>query len=294
MIFPKVKKVGIVAPARKISHEELYPAAKILEDWGMEVVFGKNLFRENHQFSGTDKERTEDFQSLIDNPDIHAICCARGGYGTSRIVDKLDLSSFHSQFKWIIGYSDITVLHNAMAKIKLPSLHASMPINFVENDDDSLNYLKRILIDGEFPEYHFEKHFLNREGITEAPIVGGNLSVLYHLRGTPFDLDVAGKILLIEDLDEYLYHIDRMLINFRLAGWFNQIKGLIVGNMENMHDNTVPFGKNSREIIAGITKDFNFPVAFINGIGHTKRNLPLILGVTAKLEVDRYGTKIHY
>ncbi len=294
MKLPIVKHIGIVAPARKISLIEIEPAIKILKGWGINIFLGENLFSEANQFSGTDQERIADFQAMIDNPEIDAIVCARGGYGTSRIVDKIDFSPLNNRFKWIVGYSDITVLHNALANINLPSLHATMPINFPKNDSDSLNYLKQLLLNGEFPYYHFESHELNRQGHAEAPIVGGNLSVLYHLRGTPFDLDVTDKILFIEDLDEYLYHIDRMLINFRLAGWFNKIKGLIIGSMEDMHDNTIPFGKNAREIVADIVKNYDFPVAFIDGIGHTKRNLPLILGMPVKMTVNNSGTNIHF
>jgi len=294
MKLPIVKNIGIVAPARKISPKEIEPAIDILKGWGINIFLGENLFSEANQFSGTDQQRAADFQSMIDDTKIDAIICARGGYGTSRIVDKLDFLPLKNHFKWIIGYSDITVLHNALAKIHLPSLHASMPINFPENDNDSLNYLKHFLLNGKFPHYHFESHVLNRQGKAEAPIVGGNLSVLYHLRGTPFDLDVTDKILFIEDLDEYLYHIDRMLINFRLAGWFSQIKGLIIGGMKGMHDNTIPFGKNTREIVADIVKDYHFPVAFIDGIGHSKRNLPLILGMPVKMRVDDNGSSLHF
>jgi muramoyltetrapeptide carboxypeptidase len=206
----------------------------------------------------------------------------------------LDFSPLKEHFKWITGYSDVTVLHNAMAKEDLPSLHATMPINFSTNDSESLAMLKEIFINAKLPEYQFDSHPLNRAGNVEAPIVGGNLSVLYSLRGTHFDLNVSGKILFIEDLDEYLYHIDRMLINFRLAGWFNKIKGLVIGGMEDMHDNTIPFGKNAREIVADVIKDFDFPVAFVNGIGHTKQNLPLALGITSTLVVDEIGARIIY
>lgn len=294
MKLPIVKNIGIVAPARKISPTEIKPAIGILKGWGINVFLEENIFSEANQFSGTDQERADDFQAMIDNQKIGAIICARGGYGTSRIVDQLDFSPLNNRFKWIVGYSDVTVLHNALANKNLPSLHATMPINFTENDSDSLNYLKDLLLNGKFPHYHFESHMLNRPGKAEAPIVGGNLSVLYHLRGTPFDLDVTDKILFIEDLDEYLYHIDRMLINFRLAGWFGKIKGLIIGGMEKMHDNTIPFGKNAREIVADIVKDYHFPVAFINGIGHTKRNLPLVFGKSVKMEVDKNETTISY
>ncbi|RKX17026.1 MAG: LD-carboxypeptidase [Candidatus Zixiibacteriota bacterium] len=294
MKFPQVKKIGIVAPARKISQAEIEPAVTILKSWGLEVVLGKNLFGKNHQFSGTDEERITDFQMMINNPEINAILCARGGYGSARIVDSLDFSPLQKYFKWITGYSDITVLHNAMAKENLPSLHATMPINFLTNDSVSLTLLKEIFLNTKLPNYRFDAHPLNRAGMVKAPIVGGNLSVLYSLRGTRFDLDVSGKILFIEDLDEYLYHIDRMLLNFRLAGWFGKIKGLIVGGMEDMHDNIVPFGKTACEIVIDEVKDFDFPVAFINGIGHTKRNLPLILGMVSTITVDETGTKIIY
>ncbi len=292
MKFPQVKKIGIAAPARKISRSEIEPAVTILKSWGIEVVSGKNLFGEAHQFSGTDNERTADFQAMINDPEIDAILCARGGYGTARIVDNLDLSPIQKHFKWVVGYSDVTVLHNALAKNGLPSLHATMPINFPTNDEASLTALKEILTNTKLPEYQFDTHRLNRTGKAEAPIAGGNLSVLYSLRGTRFDLDVSGKILFIEDLDEYLYHIDRMLMNFRLAGWFDKIKGLIIGGMEDMHDNTVPFGKNAREIVADVVKDFDFPVAFIDGIGHTQRNLPLVFGIPIQLEVNENGTTI--
>lgn len=292
--FPIVKKIGIIAPARKISYETIKPAVQVFNNWGIEVIFGKYLFGEFHQFSGNDKERAADIMSMINRQDIDAIISARGGYGSARIVEQLNFDYFHKKFKWIIGYSDITVLHNALAKKGLPSLHATMPINFPENDAESLTKLKQILLNKKMPEYHFPANLLNRFGKVKAPITGGNLSVIYSLRGTQFDLDVEGKILFIEDLDEYLYHIDRILINFKLAGWFNKIKGLIIGGMENMHDNTIPFGKNAKEIIADIVAPFDFPVGFITGIGHTKKNLPLIFNIPAEMDVSNRGTRISF
>lgn len=294
MEFPVVKKIGIVAPARKISLEEIQPAIDMFNNWKIEVVLGKNLFSEHNQFAGTDIMRVSDFQKMINQPDIDAIIAARGGYGTARIIDKLNFAPLKNHFKWIIGYSDITVLHNRLHKLRMPSLHATMPINFPNNDADSLDALKQILMNRKQQQYTFQNHELNKTGFANAPLVGGNLSVLYSLRGTKYDLDVKGKILFIEDLDEYLYHIDRMITNLKLSGWFQKIKGLIIGGMDDMHDNTVPYGKSAREIIAEAVKDSSFPVAFINGIGHSNRNLPLVLGETIRFEVSKSGSIIDY
>jgi len=286
--------IAIVATARKITEQELQPAIELLESWGLKIVFSPHLFATDHQFAGTDQIRANDLQWAINRPEIKAIMVARGGYGTSRIIDKVDFSPLQQSFKWIIGYSDITVLHQRLAMMEIPSLHATMPISIPNNDNETLKHLKTILFSGKAPSYSFKTHKLNKAGLAEGLLIGGNLSVIYHLRGTRYDLDVSGKILFLEDLDEYLYHIDRMLQNFKLSGWFDSLAGLLIGDMPDMHDNTVPFGRNAQEIVAEQTRDYPFPVAFVSGLGHGSRNLPLILNHRIEMNITTDGCNMKW
>jgi muramoyltetrapeptide carboxypeptidase len=280
-------KVGIVAPARKLSREEMLPALDILSDWGYEVVPGKHLYGDEHQFSGSDEERAYDFQAMLDDDSIKAIFCARGGYGSVRIIDRLDFRRFRQSPKWIIGYSDITVFHSHINQnYGIQTLHAAMPINFTPDGEtqESLASLKQIL-DGGYPEYFIEPHDLNRAGSAKAQLTGGNLSLLYSLNATPSDIDTDGKILFIEDLDEYLYHIDRMLMNLKRSGKLKNLAGLVVGGMNDMNDNEVPFGSTALEIIAEAIAVYNFPVIFNFKSGHIPENLGLIIGGQVQMEV---------
>ncbi|MDY0103863.1 MAG: LD-carboxypeptidase [Lentimicrobium sp.] len=280
-------KVAIVATARKISPAEVESAVKTMESWGLEVVIGDSLFAEDRQFAGNDMQRTNDFQAMLDHPEIRAIICARGGYGTVRIIDGLDFSSFIKHPKWIVGYSDITVLHNHINNLYgIETLHATMPVNFpVTGELPAVEALKYALF-GESPDYKIKTGMLSRSGHARGEVVGGNLSILYSLSGTPSSLDTQGKILFIEDLDEYLYHIDRMMMNLKRSGKLENLAGLVVGGLTDMRDNSVPYGMTAEEIVADAVKPYKFPVLFGIPAGHIKENMPLIMGREAVLDVN--------
>ena len=276
-------KIAIVASARKITLQELQTAIDTFKRWGLEVVLSKNLFGSDHQFSGTDAERAADLQSALDDDSIKAVISARGGYGTMRIVDQIDFTKFKQHPKWIIGYSDITVLHSHIHNFGIETLHATMPINFSVNAE-AVETMQKLLF-GEKLVYQIEKHPLNKTGVVEAQVVGGNLSLLYALAGSASSIHTKGKILFIEDLDEYLYHLDRMMVSLKRYGKLSDLAGLVVGGMTDMKDNQIPFGKTAEEIILDAVKDYNYPVCFNFPAGHINRNLALVLGRRMKLVV---------
>lgn len=281
-------KVGVVAPARKIEFAEVANGLKTLENWGLKVETGKNLFNACHQYSGTDEERASDLQKMLDDNSIRAIFCARGGYGTVRLIDKLSFNKFLKAPKWLVGFSDITVLHAHINRVlNVESLHAPMLINISSGDTskEALDNLKNTLF-GDHLFYKVKSNPFNKPGIASGKVVGGNLSVLYSLMGSRSEIATDGKILFIEDLDEYLYHIDRMLMCFKRAGKLNNLAGLVVGGMTKMNDNAVPFGKNPCEIIAETVAGFNYPVCFGFPAGHISNNQPLIMGREACLKVS--------
>jgi len=292
MIIPKKlkigDKIGIISTARKITIEELNPAIKTLESWGLQVVLGINLFQEDDQFSGTVVQRANDLQSMIDDNSIKAILCARGGYGTVQIIDAIKFTNLKKNSKWIVGYSDVTVLHSHLNNLGIASLHASMPINFESNTNESLLSLKNALF-GNLNNVECKAHPLNKFGKIEGDIVGGNLSILYSLLGSQSAIDTTGKILFIEDLDEYLYHIDRMMMNLKRNGIFGNLKGLIVGGMSDMNDNSISFGKTAEQIILEYTKDYDFPICFGFPAGHLVDNRCLSLGINSILEISQNG-----
>jgi len=295
MIIPeKLKigdKIGIISTARKISLEELKASILILESWGVEIVLGQNLFEKNNQFSGTVGQRTADLQSMIDNDSIKAILCARGGYGTVQIIDNINFSSLKKKPKWIIGYSDVTVLHSHLNNLGIASFHATMPINFENNSDKCLESLKNSLL-GESNRIECKSNIFNCLGEVDAEIVGGNLSILYSLLGSISDIDTEGKILFIEDLDEYLYHIDRMMMNLNRNGKLAKLKGLIVGEMNDMNDNEIPFGKSVEEIILEHTKGYDYPICFGFSAGHINDNRCIKLGVKSVLKITENGVSL--
>jgi muramoyltetrapeptide carboxypeptidase len=282
--------IGICAPARKITREELEPAVRMLESWGLYVVFGENLFNADNQFSGTDEERASDLQAMLDDPAIKAVISARGGYGTLRIVDRLDFTAFQAAPKWIIGYSDITVLHSHIHhNCQVATLHATMPINFAK-DEFSTDSLRRALF-GEPLSYRAENKTAakNIPGQARGQLVGGNLSLLYALQGSRSDIDTEGKILFLEDLDEYLYHIDRMALSLDRSGKFAGLKGLIVGGMSDMKDNAVPFGQTAEQILFSKAVLHRFPVCFGFPAGHGLENVALPFGKEVALDVTETG-----
>ena len=288
MIIPpklnKGDKVALIATARHISKEELIPATYIIKKWGFKVVFSENLFKIKNQFAGNDNERAADLQKMLDDKSIKAIFCVRGGYGTARIVDKIDFSIFSANPKWLVGYSDVTVLHNHINNLGIASLHASMPINFKNNTTKSLLSISSCLF-GEQNIIRCNPYSLNKLGVAKGVVVGGNLSVIYSLLGSPSDIKTEGKILFIEDLDEYLYHIDRMVFNLFRNKKFSSIKGLIVGGMTKMNDNKIPFGKTANEIIFEKTRYLNIPICFNFPSGHIDNNLSIIFGKESCLSV---------
>ncbi|MCK6650038.1 MAG: LD-carboxypeptidase, partial [Bacteroidia bacterium] len=227
---------------------------------------------------------------MLDDTSIKAVISARGGYGTVRIIDKLNFSTFKKHPKWIIGYSDITVLHSHIHNMGIQTLHATMPINFKVNEEATETLRKSLF--GEKIHYSFEPHALNKNGKAEGILVGGNLSLLYALCGSNSDIDTKGKILFIEDLDEYLYHIDRMMMNLKRSGKLSGLTGLIVGGMSDMKDNAVPFGKTAEAIILDAVKEYNYPVCFHFPCGHIDRNLAIILGKKVELTLENGYSEI--
>lgn len=278
-------KIALISTARKIDVEKLEYVNKVLNSWGLEVIEGNNLRADHNQFSGTDEQRASDLQHAVNDNSIKAILCFRGGYGTVRILDNVDYSNLIQHPKWICGYSDVTALHNYLnTACNLSSLHSTMPVNFETNTPESLETFRKALF-GEKFNITTESCSLNRKGEVSAKIIGGNLSMIYSLSGTKYDIDTADAILFIEDLDEYLYHIDRMMWNLKLSGKLQNLAGLIVGGMTDMNDNKTPFGKEAIEIIKETVAEYSYPVCFNFPCGHQNDNRTLIFNQKAKLVV---------
>lgn len=281
-------KIAIVSPARKISPEATATAIEVFREWGLEVVEGDHIYDSYHQYAGSDDNRRADLQKMLDDPDIKAVMCSRGGYGTVRIIDDLDFTRFSKNPKWIIGYSDVTVLHSHIQRhFGIETLHAVMPVNFKSPCDrnPSVTTLKKALWGKEI-EYSFRSDPGSRKGSAEGTLTGGNLSILYSLSGTPSDIDTDGKILFIEDLDEYLYHVDRMMMNLKRAGKLRNLKALVVGGMTGMRDNEVPYDKTANEIVMEAVAGYDYPVCLNFPAGHLDDNRALILGRKVKLNIS--------
>lgn len=290
--------IGICAPARKVSREELASGINWLKSKGFKVLEAENLYSEYNQFSGNDEQRASDFQSLMDNPKVKAILSARGGYGCVRLIDQLDFTIFKNSPKWIVGFSDITVFHSHIhAHYGIATLHSNMLYGIADErrNEESAQGMIDLLM-GKPMRYNAKIDSLDvdytRTGNVSGTLIGGNLSLLYSLSGSASDVDTRGKILFIEDLDEYFYHIDRMMMQLKRSGKLEGLKGLIVGGMNDMRDNTIPFGKTAVSIIAEAVREYNFPVCFGFPAGHVPRNLPLILGGKINLEVNLDTIKI--
>ena len=279
--------IGIISTARKISPEEIAPAVALLESWGLYVRLGDHLFDEYHQFAGTTEARAEDLQEMMDDDSVQAILCARGGYGTVQIIDLIDFSKFIQNPKWIAGYSDVTVLHSHCHVHGVETIHSTMPINFPPDgsSNESTESLRKALF-GEPLLYEFNLGENSRDGIAERIIVGGNLSILYSLMGSKSSINTDGKILFIEDLDEYLYHIDRMMMNLKRNNMIRNLRGLLVGGFSDMKDNTVPYGFDSTDIISSyVDHRTKMPVWFGFPAGHIGSNFAIILGRKVRIEI---------
>ncbi len=295
MIFAEYLKPGdrirIVSPAGKVQKDKVLPGIELLQDEGYEVIPGKHVFDRHFQYAGVDQLRVSDFQEALNDPLTKVILCARGGYGTVRLVEKLDFSPLLKNPKWIVGFSDVTVLHNVCNQLGIASIHGSMPGFFLENKKTTRSFLSLMeLLSHGKSKIESTTHTLNREGSCSGELVGGNLSLIYSLQGTPWQLNTKGKILLIEDLSEYLYHLDRMMQNLKLAGQLKNLAGLVVGGFTEMQDNESPYGKSTHEIIMEAVQDYNFPVCFEFPVGHIPKNLALMLGGNYKLEVGKTCT----
>ena len=290
-------RVGIVSTARSVNSDEIAPALHLLQSWGLEPVVHSSLFSVCGQWAGDDTTRAAMMQDMLDDDSIDAIWCARGGYGSVRVIDKIDFTPLVKHPRWIVGYSDVTVLHSHITRnLGIATLHATMPINVVAGNEaassPALLTLRQALFERR-TEHTFSPAPLGRPGAVTAPLVGGNLSILYSLRGTPYDIDTDGKILFIEDLDEYLYHIDRMMQNLKLGGKLSGLKALVVGAMSDMHDNATPFGQTAEEIIMDTVKDYSYPVVFGAPMGHTGlHNRAIMLGAHTSLEISQKTIKL--
>ena len=280
-----MKRIAIAAPARKVTPDEIQFAADWLNENGFEAVFDERLFASDYIFAGNDGFRAAVLQEYLDHDDIDAIWLARGGYGSIRIIDLLDFTKFAKHPKPIIGFSDGTVFHGKMQRLGFPSIHASMPYCFENKTAEA----KQSLLDalsGKPLHYEFVSHPLNRLGEAEAEIFGGNLSVLYGMLGSDSFPETDGNILFIEEVDEYIYHIDRMMHGLKRAGKLDNLKALVVGGLTDIHDNPDPFGQSVEEVIYEAVKDYGYPVSFGFPAGHFSDNRALVLGEKFRLTVN--------
>ena len=283
--------VAIVAPSGilKNRNNEVEQAIALLKSWGLHAVVGKHVFSQADHFAGTDDERCEDFQVALDDPKIKAIWNARGGYGTVRILDKLDYTKFKQQPKWIIGYSDITALHNQVHNEGFQSIHAMMCVSLTEDREgleETISTFKNAVF-GKPISYTLKGSNFNKTGAVTAPLVGGNLTMLHTMLGSKTSIDTSGKILFIEEIGEYKYHIDRMLQSLKRAGYFDNCKGVLVGDMSKMRKNTTPWGTSVEQLILDALAEYDFPIAFNMHAGHEKDNRAMILGRTIELKVEK-------
>lgn len=282
-------KVGIVSTAKRTEPHEIEQGIATLKSWGLQPVVGSNAFNEYGFLAGTDTERLSDLQLMLDDENTKAIFFTKGGYGTLRIIDGIDWTRFRANPKWIVGYSDITLLHCHIHNFGIETLHAVMLQAYPKSSSESVETIRRALF-GESLYYEIPAASENRTGeVIEGTLVGGNLSMLYAVVGSVSDIDTSDKILFIEDIDEYLYHYDRMLISLKRAGRLNNLKAVIVGGMVDIKNSTIPFGKNDREITL---EHFDCPVYFGFPSGHIEDNRALIMG--RKVRIMPRENKIIY
>ena len=286
-------KIRIVSPAGKVDEKYIIPAVEWLQNQGYRVIQGKHVFARHYQFAGTDSQRLYDLQIAIDDPETAGIICSRGGYGTIRIIEKLNCSALHSHPKWIVGFSDITILHACLNKLGLATVHGAMPRYFFKDgkETENLQSLMQILTTGKI-SYSFENGEHNRTGKASGELVGGNLSIISSLHGTKYEPETDGKILFIEDVNEFLYRTDRIMYQLKFAGKLNNLAGLVIGDFTDMKDNEQPFGKTVHEIVAEAVQDFDFPVAYGFPAGHNKKNLALVFGKKWELNVSNKQSEL--
>ncbi|HEX4851009.1 MAG TPA: LD-carboxypeptidase [Puia sp.] len=282
--------IGIVCPAGYKSMEGTQAAIDRFISWGYLVKIGKTVGSDSsNYFSGTDEERLNDFQKILDDDEVNAVFCARGGYGLGRIIEKIDFKKFRNNPKWIIGFSDITILHaHIYANYGISTIHGPMASAFAKDQTGNIyvNSLRNAL-EGHKIKYHADPHELNRKGEAIGELVGGNLTLVSHLMGTSSELKTKGRILFLEDVGEYLYNIDRMLYQLKRAGKLDKLAGLIIGGFTEMKDTERPFGKKVYEIIHDVVREYRYPISFGFAVSHDKENLALKTGIGYKLKVSK-------
>lgn len=289
MIIPrpirKGDKLRIVSPAGKISEEHLLPAVRWLKGEGFEVELGKHALSAHFQFAGTDQQRLGDLQEAMDDQGAAAVLCSRGGYGTARLLDLIRYDGFIQHPKWLVGFSDITTLHTCLNNLRVASIHGAMPRYFFDRSNRPSKSLDSLmtLLKGGGAGYIWPSLEWNRRGTVTAELMGGNLSVLTSLMGTPYEPDTDGKILFLEDIDEYLYHADRMLRQLKSGGKLEKLAGMVLGNFTGMKDNESPFGRSIHEIVAEVVEEYNYPVCYGFPAGHDELNLALAFGLQWEL-----------
>jgi muramoyltetrapeptide carboxypeptidase len=289
----KGDKVAITCPAKKLPIP-MTDAVNLLTNWGLEVLLGDTVHASYHQFAGDDAFRAADMQRFIDDDSVKAIIAARGGYGTIRMVDMVDFSLLQTNPKWLVGFSDITLLHShIISNYNLPCIHGQMPLNIPDASAYSLETLRKALF-GEELVYQIDANPQNRIGESSGPLIGGNLSLLLAMSGSVSDMDYSNKTLFIEDVGEYLYAVDRMLRALKRAGKLKNLAGLIVGGFTDMKDNDIPFGQTLPEMIMDVVADYSYPVCFDFPAGHISNNCSLVLGKTINLSVQTNGVNISY
>ncbi len=286
-------KIAITCPAKKLP-ALMTDAIALLRSWGLEVVLGETAGASFHQFAGDDELRARDMQRLIDDDSVKAIIAARGGYGTIRMIDKVDFSRFAQNPKWLVGFSDIALLHaHLYSNYNVQTIHGQMPVNIPDASATSLETLKKALFGYEIT-YVFNSHSPNRAGECTGVLIGGNLSLLIASLGSVSDFDYEGKILFIEDVGEYLYAIDRMLRTLCRGGKLKNLAGLMVGSFTEIKDNDIPFGQTVDEIVMEVVKEYAYPVCFDFPAGHIPDNEALVLGRVLHLSVEERNVAAKY
>ncbi|MBS7564446.1 LD-carboxypeptidase [Mucilaginibacter sp. Bleaf8] len=287
----KGDRVAIVCPAKKLP-KPMDDAVRLLQSWGLEVILGETVTAGYHQFAGDDTLRAADLQRFVDDDSIKAIFAARGGYGTVRIIDQVAFSQLATHPKWLVGFSDITVLHaHLYSNYQLCTIHGQMPINIPDATATSVETLRQALF-GEPLQYTITSHQLNRQGTAQGPLIGGNLAILVSIAGSVSDYNYSGKILFIEDVGEYLYAIDRMLYMLKRAGKLKNLAGLIVGGFTDLKDNDIPFGQTAEEIIRNAVEEYDYPVCFNFPAGHVADNWAMVFGGNIRLTINDEQTVI--
>jgi muramoyltetrapeptide carboxypeptidase len=292
-MLKKGDKIGIVATARKVTEEHVQPAVSIFEEWGLNVILSPLLYKGLHSYlAGTDEQRIASVQRFLDDPDVRAVICARGGYGTTRIIDQLDFKEFKKSPKWVVGFSDITSLHLKLASLGVESIHGTMPVLFSRHDSkESVDQLRRTLF-GASPELHANSNKYNKPGKASGVAVGGNLSLLVDSLGTSYELETEGKVLIIEEVDEYLYKLDRMFVQLKRSRKLDQLAGLAIGHFTDIKDTELSFGESVEEIVRFHTKEFTYPIGFGFPTGHENPNYAWIQGRQVELRVDEIGASL--